>query len=107
MLNDARTRRAVAPGIALADTVKRVGLDGRVVETPPRAEMRAVQTPQVFAGELLRRAHALADGDATDDASLVERLGEPVYVVEGERTNIKVTTPEDLERARELLRARR
>jgi 2-C-methyl-D-erythritol 4-phosphate cytidylyltransferase len=106
MLNDARTRGAVVPGIALADTVKRVALDGRVVETPPRAEMRAVQTPQVFAGELLRRAHALDEGDATDDAALVERLGEPVYVVEGEPNNLKVTTPDDLERARELLRAR-
>ncbi len=103
LIEAAREQGAVVPGVAVADTVKRVDADGRVLDTPPRGELRAVQTPQVFAGDLLRRAHALDDADATDDAALVERLGEPVYVIEGERANLKVTTPDDLERARSLV----
>lgn len=105
LLEAAREHEAAVPGVAVVDTVKRVASDGRVVETLVRDELRAIQTPQVFAGELLRRAHALDDDDATDDAALVERLGAPVYVIEGERSNLKVTTPDDLERARLLLRA--
>ncbi len=96
---------AVVPGVTVTDTVKRVDADGRVLDTPPRGELRAVQTPQVFAGELLRRAHNLDDEDATDDAALVERLGAPVYVIEGESANFKVTTPDDLNRARAVVAA--
>ena len=62
-----------------------------------------MQTPQAFATALLRRAHAEVDGDAPDDAWLVERLGEPVRVVEGEAQALKVTTAADLDRVRTLV----
>ncbi len=103
VLEAVRTRGAVVPGLPVADTIKRVDGPGVVRETLPRAELRAIQTPQAFAGDLLRRAHDLDDADATDDATLVERLGVPVHVVDGEAANLKVTTPDDLERVRALL----
>jgi 2-C-methyl-D-erythritol 4-phosphate cytidylyltransferase len=62
-----------------------------------------VQTPQAFRADVLRRAHA-AEADATDDAALVEAIGEEVVVVEGEVANLKITRPEDLERAAGCLR---
>lgn len=75
-----------------------------VLETLPREHVVEVQTPQVFAVELLRRAYAQADlSGATDDAQLVERLGERVYAVEGEPTNIKVTDAGDLRLVRAIL----
>jgi len=83
------------PGVALADTVKRVH-DGVVVATLDRAELVVVQTPQAFRAALLRRAHA-TDGDATDDAALVEAVGGRVAVVAGEAANAKLTSPADLE----------
>jgi 2-C-methyl-D-erythritol 4-phosphate cytidylyltransferase len=90
------------PGLAVVDTVKRVDAAGIVLATLPRGELRTIQTPQVFAGDLLRRAHALDDDDATDDAALVERLGAQVHVIDGETTNIKVTTTRDLLQVRAL-----
>ncbi|MFS8629248.1 MAG: 2-C-methyl-D-erythritol 4-phosphate cytidylyltransferase [Limnochordales bacterium] len=99
---------AATAAVPLKDTVKLVE-SGWVQSTPPRARLRAVQTPQAFRRELLLAAHdrAAADGvEATDDAALVERLGQPVAVVEGEYSNIKITTPEDLLVAEALLRAR-
>ena len=93
---------AVVPGVPVVDTIKQVDDAGRVVGTPERARLRAVQTPQGFRREVLERAHA-AYGDATDDAGLVERLGEPVLVVEGDGRAFKVTTPADLDTARSLL----
>lgn len=91
---------AVVPGLAVSDTVKRVDAEGLVVETPPRASLRAVQTPQGFSVDVLRRAHAGDVAGVTDDAGLVERLGLPVRVVPGHLDAEKVTTPFDLERAR-------
>jgi len=93
---------AVVPGIPVIDTVKQVDASGRVVATPDRASLRAVQTPQGFRRDVLTRAHAVSS-EATDDAGLVERLGEPVLVVEGDRLALKVTTPDDLEAATRLL----
>ncbi len=82
------------PALPLADTVKRI--DGaRVTETLARDEFVAVQTPQAFRVEVLRRAHE-NEGDASDDAALVEAAGGIVLVVEGEAHNVKVTTPDDL-----------
>jgi len=87
--------------------LKRVdGESDAILETVDRASVRAVQTPQGFAGDLLREAHATVTVDATDDASMVEALGRPVVVIEGDPANIKVTRPLDLVIARELLRAR-
>lgn len=97
-------RRAVIPVLPLADTVKSVDGAGRVTGTPDRSALRAVQTPQGFAADLLRRANAGA-GDATDDAGLVERLGESVYTVPGEPLAFKITTPLDLVLARAVLAA--
>ena len=100
----AREHGAAVPVLPLFDTIKRVDSEGRVQETPSRAELRAAQTPQSFRLELLRRAHAASDEDATDDAQLVERLGHPVLTYPGDRRNIKITTPEDLLIAEALLR---
>jgi 2-C-methyl-D-erythritol 4-phosphate cytidylyltransferase len=92
------------PAVPVVDTLKRV--DGsRVTATVDRSELVAVQTPQAFRAEVLRRAHA-AGGDATDDAGLVEAVGGTVVVVDGERDNLKVTWPEDLAVAEARLAAR-
>ena len=94
--------RAAIPGVAVKDTIKHVHMaDGVEVvdETPRRAELRAVQTPQAFDLPTLVKAHEFcrAGGvDVTDDASMVEAMGLDVAVVPGEETNIKITTPEDL-----------
>ncbi len=106
VLEAARETGAAVPGAAVTDTIKRVDDSGRVEETLNRASLRAIQTPQAFAGPLLRRAHEQSHGDVTDDAAMVEALGEPIAVVEGERMNLKLTTPADLEVARALLAAR-
>ncbi|GAB3871746.1 2-C-methyl-D-erythritol 4-phosphate cytidylyltransferase [Terrabacter terrigena] len=93
---------AVVPGTPVVDTVKQVDPDGVVVATPDRSTLRAVQTPQGFRRDVLVRAHATSS-DATDDAGLVERLGEPVLVVDGDPRALKVTTSADLETAARLL----
>jgi 2-C-methyl-D-erythritol 4-phosphate cytidylyltransferase len=97
----AQATGAAVPAVPVADTVKRVR-DRIVVETLPRAELWAVQTPQVFRGALLAQAHRAAVDDATDDAALVERLGARVAIAEGAYNNVKITTPEDMARARVL-----
>ncbi len=93
---------AAVPGIAVTDTIKSVDGAALVTGTPPRASLRAVQTPQAFRTPALRAAHARnhADGDAdvTDDAALMELAGRPVLVVPGEERNIKITRPCDLDR---------
>ena len=93
---------AVVPGTVVVDTIKQVDADGFVVGTPERSALRAVQTPQGFRRDVLERAHAVSS-EATDDAGLVERLGERVLVVEGDPRALKVTTPSDLEAAARLL----
>lgn len=87
---------AVVPGLPVVDTLKEVDAHGAVVGTVAREPLRAVQTPQGFDRALLQRAHAAADAAATDDAALVERLGEPVTVVPGDPMAFKITTPDDL-----------
>jgi 2-C-methyl-D-erythritol 4-phosphate cytidylyltransferase len=84
------------PGLTVVDTVKRVAADGAVVETLPRGELVAVQTPQAFVGSVLRDAAAGDVAAASDCASLVEARGGRVIVVEGDPRLLKVTTPEDL-----------
>jgi 2-C-methyl-D-erythritol 4-phosphate cytidylyltransferase len=90
------------PGLPVPDTIKRVGPSGDVIETLDRPALRAVQTPQAFAADVLRRAHA-GGGEATDDAALVEAAGGRVVVVDGDPANLKVTGPDDLVRAEGLL----
>ena len=87
----------VVPGLAVADTLKRVGDGGAVVETVPRDGLWAVQTPQAFPADVLRRAYE-GDTEATDCAALVEGRGGRVTVVEGDARLLKITTPADLER---------
>jgi 2-C-methyl-D-erythritol 4-phosphate cytidylyltransferase len=74
-----------------------------VEQTVDRAGLYAVQTPQVFELDLLRRAYAQRDLTSTDDAQLVERLGEPVHVIDADARNIKITVPADLELARRIM----
>lgn len=85
------------PGLAVVDTVKRVGPEGVVTETLDRDGLVVVQTPQAFAAAALRAAHAAGD-QASDDAALVERAGGRVVVVPGEPGNVKITVRRDLER---------
>ena len=97
---------AAAP---VSDTIKEAGPDRRVVRTLERSKLWAIQTPQVFRADVLRRALDVPDevlAAATDDASLVEAAGGSVCVVEAPADNLKVTRPVDLELAEALLRAR-
>ena len=101
----AHTYGAAAPAIPVKDTIK-VVQGGVAQETPDRATLQAVQTPQVFDFDLLRGALKKAKEDGatvTDDCSAVERLGMSVKIVEGDERNIKVTTPLDLAIAKLLL----
>lgn len=96
---------AAAPAVPVKDTIK-VVRGGLVTDTPDRASLQAVQTPQVFDFDLLRGALKKAAEDAaavTDDCSAVERLGMAVKIVEGDERNLKVTTPMDLKIAEMLL----
>jgi 2-C-methyl-D-erythritol 4-phosphate cytidylyltransferase len=98
---------AAIPALPINETVKRVGADGVIIETVPRANLRAAQTPQGFRRGLLIEAYAHATTTgiiATDDSSLVEALGHDVRVVDGEPGNIKITLPEDFGRAEGLMR---
>lgn len=129
-LFDAAARHpAVAPGLDITDTIKRIAAEPladdasdplaailgaerkgpglrAVAETLDRAHTVTVQTPQVFEADLLRRAYAQADLTSTDDAGLVERLGERVVIVEGDAANLKITHPIDLKLARAILGVR-
>ncbi|HEX2298276.1 MAG TPA: 2-C-methyl-D-erythritol 4-phosphate cytidylyltransferase [Pseudonocardiaceae bacterium] len=88
--------RAVVPVLPVVDTIKQVDPEGQVVSTVDRSTLRVVQTPQGFAADLLRLAHRQPGAPVTDDAGLVERLGEPVATVPGHPHAFKITTPFDL-----------
>jgi len=97
--------RAVVPALPLSDTIKAVDANGVVLGTPDRAGLRAVQTPQGFATDLLLRAYERAGtADFTDDASLVEQLGGQVQVVDGDPLAFKITTQLDLLLAQTVVR---
>lgn len=92
--------------VAVHDTIKRVGNENRILETLDRGVLRAMQTPQAFRVDLIREAHRITNRDGfvgTDDASLLEHAGTPVYVSEGSLRNIKLTTATDMLLARALL----
>ena len=99
----ARLHGAAVPGLAVTDTVKRIDADGRVVDTPDRALLRSVQTPQAFRFDLIEAAHrrAAAAGieTLTDDGAVVEWAGHPLFIFEGETSNMKLTTEADFKRA--------
>lgn len=99
--DNARKKKAVIPVIGVVETVRHLTSYGS--ETVPRENYKLVQTPQVFDVLLLKRAYEQAYVDGfTDDASVVEAMGEQVFLVDGNRENIKITTPFDLKLA-ELL----
>jgi 2-C-methyl-D-erythritol 4-phosphate cytidylyltransferase/2-C-methyl-D-erythritol 2,4-cyclodiphosphate synthase len=102
-IETARSHGAAVPGLPLTDTVKQVAPSGRIHGSPDRASLRTVQTPQAFRFDVLLAAHRQAadagEYDLTDDAAVVERAGHAVYVFEGERENIKLTTADDFTRA--------
>ncbi|CAM3585958.1 2-C-methyl-D-erythritol 4-phosphate cytidylyltransferase [Marinicrinis lubricantis] len=92
--------------VPVKDTIKTVGSDMRIKNTPDRQSLWAVQTPQAFRVSEIADAHRRAASEGyvgTDDASLMERMGRPVQVVMGDYRNIKITTPEDLRIASVIL----
>ena len=96
---------AVIPALNVIDTIKEVDRDGYVRNTPDRSILKAIQTPQGFSVDILKRAHE-ASQDATDDAALVEALGMKVKTIAGEARAMKITNPEDIATAVMLLRPR-
>lgn len=96
----AKTYGAAIPGVTLSDTIKETDAKGFVTSTPPRARLRAVQTPQAFRFDLILAAHRNAATmgalDLTDDAAVAEWAGHPVHIFAGEDLNLKVTTSKDL-----------
>ncbi len=101
----AQAHNAAIAGVPVKDTIKQVHA-GKIVATPNREHLWAVQTPQVFSFDLIHQAHhsPQAADDATDDALLLERLGHQVHIFPGSYTNIKITTQEDLLFAEAFLR---
>ena len=98
---------AAALGVPVKDTVKTVDKGGNVINTPDRSSLRLVQTPQVFKTELLKNAysHAAEIGfEGTDDCSVAEAAGISVRIIDGEYTNIKITTAEDIPIAEAICR---
>ena len=95
-LEAARETGAAVAAVPVTDTIKMAGDDRIVRQTLPRRNLWAVQTPQIFGIKIITEAYSRADGDVTDDASLVEQLGCKVKIYMGSYDNIKVTTPDDL-----------
>jgi 2-C-methyl-D-erythritol 4-phosphate cytidylyltransferase len=109
VIKTARRFRAVITGLPVTETIKRVDSKANVLKTIERKGLWVIQTPQIFSREDIYLAHqeALKRGwtDATDDASLVEKMGISIKIIEGEERNIKITTLHDLQVARFLLSA--
>lgn len=107
VISGCNTFDACVPGLPSRDTVKKI--DGaRIIETVPRESLRLVQTPQAFRYEKLLQAFkqaASANFYSTDEAALVEKFGGAVGWVEGEETNLKITTPRDLQIAEIFLQS--
>ena len=103
-LEAAKETGAAVAAVPVTDTIKLVGDDRIVHQTPPRQNLWAVQTPQVFDIKIITEAYSRAIGDVTDDASLVEQLGYRVKIYMGSYDNIKITTPDDLALAEVLWR---
>ncbi|MDF2499979.1 MAG: ispDF [Anaerosporomusa subterranea] len=109
VVDAARVFRAAGLAAPVKDTIKTVNADGFAVGTPDRNCLWAIHTPQAFAADLLRHAYAQAETDqylGTDDASLVERVGVFIKLVNGGYENIKITTSEDVCLAEALLARR-
>ena len=108
-LQAAEKHGAAVLAVPVKDTIKKVDEQGFVIDTPDRSSLWAMHTPQVFRRDVLIAAieRAIAKGEvATDDAAAVERLGHRIYLVKDEETNLKITTPSDLDMAAFWLRKR-
>jgi len=103
-IDAARETGAAVAAVPSKDTIKVVDANGMVVQTLERDTLRAVQTPQVFRSDVLRRAYDRSEEAVTDDATLAERAGALVRLYEGAYDNLKVTTPDDLTVARAIAR---
>lgn len=109
IIAEAREYKAVGLAVPVKDTIKKVDAKNFVTETPARQSLWIMQTPQAFDAKILREAYRKAHMDGflgTDDASLVERLGLRVKLLEGSYSNIKITTPEDIVLAEALMKKR-
>ena len=106
VIADAATHGGAIAALPLEDTLK-LGSLGVIERTIPRKGLCRAQTPQAFRRDVLQRAHAEAHGIATDDAALVEAIGQRVQLTEGDPMNFKITRPRDLELAEACLAARR
>lgn len=98
VINKARDKGAAAPAVPVKDTVKKVNSDLTVRSTVDRESLFCVQTPQGFGRNVILSAHEKAykeNIEATDDCALAEKLGQKVYIVPGESSNVKLTTPDD------------
>ena len=103
------TCKGLIAAVPVKDTIKVVDFDGTITDTPDRSNLWAAQTPQGFEVELLKSCHAHGKElgwQVTDDAALFEKCDLPVKIVQGEETNLKVTTPVDLAIAEFILRQR-
>jgi 2-C-methyl-D-erythritol 4-phosphate cytidylyltransferase / 2-C-methyl-D-erythritol 2,4-cyclodiphosphate synthase len=105
LLSALQTAPGAIPALAVADTLKRVATN-RITSTVPRDGLYRAQTPQAFHFPSLLRAHRSGSTAATDDAALLEAIGEPVVIVPGSEDNIKITYPEDFMRLERILSAR-
>lgn len=106
-IEEAKKHNAVVVGVKVKDTIKIVGEDGNIIDTPNRSYLWSVQTPQVFKYEVITKAYEDAyNGNyyGTDDAMLVERIGYNVKMIEGSYDNIKITTQEDLKFGEQILK---
>jgi len=108
-ISEAERLGAVTLGVKVKDTIKRVGKNGIISETLERDSLYQIQTPQVFRADIIKEAYNVGDialdvprtddktpVNLTDDCGLVEQLGVPIHIIEGDYSNIKITTPEDL-----------
>ena len=105
MAYEARDKKACALGAKVKDTIKVCSDNGKIEKTPDRSHLWAVQTPQAFDYGLIKKAYESLDEKdiVTDDASVAEKYGADVFVIEGGYDNIKITTPEDLYFAKAIL----
>ena len=109
-LEDAMRFQAACASIPVKDTIKWMDGEGLVAQTPPREQLRAAQTPQIFLREEYLKAYqaAIEQGlQVTDDCQLLEHWGRRVYLSQGSEENIKITTPQDIPRAQALAQTKK
>ena len=106
-LAEARKTGSAIAAVPVTDTIKTVGPDKLVTDTPQRSNLWSVQTPQIFRFDIIQAAYTKIQEDVTDDASLVEKMGFRVKAFMGAYENIKITNPQDLATAEWILEKRK